>query len=301
MKVFISWSGEFSKKIALLIKDWAEQCIQSIEAFVSDEDIEKGENWSARLTNELSSTNYGIVCLTSDNISAPWIHFEAGALSKLVESRVSTIAVDIQYSEIKGPLSSFQNTKLEKDEMFSLLKSINNSIEKSGEKKLSDEKLKNSFDAFWQTFNDKLKKLFDDHKKEPAKKQTSKMQIQQETFDELLQLMRNQNAIITDPARLLPIDYIEYLVNQFRRVGNNEMLFDIVYAHIKNAIGIARRYGPQNEDYLSYNLESFIIFIDEMSRSNREWRLKLRNLRDDVEYSLMQIEKSKKIIKIKND
>ncbi len=128
MKVFISWSGEFSKKIALLIKDWAEQCIQSIEAFVSDEDIEKGENWSARLTNELSSTNYGIVCLTSDNISAPWIHFEAGALSKLVESRVSTIAVDIQYSEIKGPLSSFQNTKLEKDEMFSLLKSINNSI-----------------------------------------------------------------------------------------------------------------------------------------------------------------------------
>lgn len=297
MKVFISWSGEFSKKIALLIKDWAEQCIQSIEAFVSDEDIEKGENWSARLTNELSNTNYGIVCLTSDNISAPWIHFEAGAISKLVDSRISTIAVDIQYSEIKGPLSSFQNTKLEKDDMFSLLKSINSSIEKSGEKKLSDDKLKNSFDAFWQTFNDKLKKLFDEHKKEPAKKQTSKLQIQQETFDELLQLMRSQNAIITDPARLLPIEYIEYIVNQFRRGGNNEILFDIIFRHIKNALVLARRFGFENYEYQAYNLESYILLIDEISGFNREWRLKLRNLKEEVDYTLMQLKKSSRIIK----
>ncbi|MDE7162827.1 MAG: toll/interleukin-1 receptor domain-containing protein [Clostridia bacterium] len=294
MKVFISWSGEFSKRIALLIKDWIEQCIQSIEAFVSDEDIEKGENWSARLTNELSNTNYGIVCLTSDNISAPWIHFEAGALSKLVDSRVSTIAVDIQYSEIKGPLSSFQNTKLEKEDMFSLLKSINNSIEKSGEKNLSDEKLKNSFDAFWQTFNIKLKKLFDDHKKEPVKKQTSKMQIQQESFDELLQLMRNQNAIITDPSRLLPIEYIDYIVNQIRRGGNDEILFEIIYRHIKNSIGLLRNFGFENEEYF---LDSVMFLIEEISGFSKDWRLRLRPLKEEINYICLKNDKIKRIPK----
>lgn len=295
MKVFVSWSGEFSKKIALLIKDWVEQCIQSVEAFVSDEDIEKGENWSARLSNELSNTNYGIVCLTSDNISTPWIHFEAGALSKLVDSRVSTIAVDVQYSEIKGPLSSFQNTKLEKTDMLSLLKSINNSIEKSGEKSLNEDKLKNSFEAFWNTFDKNLKKLFDDHKKEPVKKQTSKMQIQQESFDELLQLMRNQNAILTDPARLIPIDYIDFLIKQFKRGGHNEVLFEIIYNHIKNAINLARRFEFENEDYLLYNLESFMFLIDSLSEFNREWRIRLRPLKEELDLNLMRANKSKRI------
>ena len=163
MKVFISWSGEFSKKLASEIKNWIEQCIQSVEAFVSSEDIEKGDTWSTRLTNELSDTNYGIVCLTSENVSAPWIHFEAGALSKMVDSRVSAIATDIQVGDIKGPLSRFQNTKLEEQDMLQLLHSINNAIEKNGEKPLTNEKLEASFNAFWPSFNEKIKAIIEEH------------------------------------------------------------------------------------------------------------------------------------------
>ena len=43
MKVFVSWSGDLSKKYAAFLKNWLEQCIQSVEVFFSAEDIEKGD------------------------------------------------------------------------------------------------------------------------------------------------------------------------------------------------------------------------------------------------------------------
>ncbi len=33
MKVFVSWSGELSQKYAKALKEWLEQCIQSVEVF----------------------------------------------------------------------------------------------------------------------------------------------------------------------------------------------------------------------------------------------------------------------------
>ena len=78
MKVFISWSGELSKLVAKELSEWLPSIIQSVEVFYSPEDIQKGENWDLRLTKELEECKYGIVCLTKENVSAPWVHFEAG-------------------------------------------------------------------------------------------------------------------------------------------------------------------------------------------------------------------------------
>ena len=83
MKIFVSWSGDTSRKFAKYLKDWLEQCIQSADVFFSQEDIEKGERWNDKIATELQDSKFGIVCLTSENVNAPWIHFEAGALSKI--------------------------------------------------------------------------------------------------------------------------------------------------------------------------------------------------------------------------
>ena len=71
MKVFVSWSGELSCKMAEVLKKWLPCMLQSVEVFFSPEDIEKGANWDQTLATELSQSNYGIICLTQDNVTAP--------------------------------------------------------------------------------------------------------------------------------------------------------------------------------------------------------------------------------------
>ena len=79
--IFISWSGEDSKLIALKLKEVFEiQFENKLNCFVSDADIASGEDWWKKIKNELASSSMGIICITKENIRAPWIYFEAGAL-----------------------------------------------------------------------------------------------------------------------------------------------------------------------------------------------------------------------------
>lgn len=92
MKVFISWSGEVSHKVALALHDWLPCVLNEAKPFVSSEDIRKGNRWLLDISKELATTRFGIICLTPDNLTAPWILFEAGALSKsLKDSQVCTL------------------------------------------------------------------------------------------------------------------------------------------------------------------------------------------------------------------
>ena len=38
-----------------------------------------------RYATELENSTFGILCVTKDNINAPWLSFEAGALSKTMD------------------------------------------------------------------------------------------------------------------------------------------------------------------------------------------------------------------------
>ena len=59
VKLFISWSGEFSQKVAKKLSIWIPTIIQSVEVFYSPDDIAKGENWGNRLDNALSDCSFG--------------------------------------------------------------------------------------------------------------------------------------------------------------------------------------------------------------------------------------------------
>lgn len=54
MKLFISWSGEISHKVAVVLRDWIPAVIPSITPWVSTEDIRKGTRWGAELAKELA-------------------------------------------------------------------------------------------------------------------------------------------------------------------------------------------------------------------------------------------------------
>jgi hypothetical protein len=82
VKVFISWSGELSRRLADEIQRWLPATLQFVKPYFTPVDIEKGTKWVSEISAELSKSHVGIICLTKENLSSPWILFEAGALSK---------------------------------------------------------------------------------------------------------------------------------------------------------------------------------------------------------------------------
>ena len=106
MKVFLSWSGPRSKAVAELLNDWLRCVLQACKPWISSRDIDRGALWFSEISGQLSDTGIGIVCLTSDNKSKPWILFEAGALAKgLSHVRVCTLLIDLKPSDIEDSLA----------------------------------------------------------------------------------------------------------------------------------------------------------------------------------------------------
>lgn len=148
MKIFIAWSGDRSKRVALELRSWLPKIIQSAKPWMSETDIPAGARWLADLTAQLQETSFGIVALTRENAVAPWINFEAGALAKQVSvASVCPYLIDIvQESEVVGPLAQFQSKKAIRDDTLALVKDVNRAL---GEARLSDEILIATFDRFW--------------------------------------------------------------------------------------------------------------------------------------------------------
>ena len=223
MKIFVSWSGETSHKIAETLKTWIPSMIQSVEIFFSSEDIEKGSNWDQEISTELSECNYGIICLTKENTSAPWINFEAGALSKSLESKVSALMIGIKTSDIQGPLSRYQATKFEKEDFFLLIESINNALDTPVDSKV----LQNTFDGLWPKLNEDAQLIISESEKNVTKQSPvnkEETQAKNDPLEEILQLLRKQNMYISTPDILLPESYIEDILRKMLDQNIGEMM-----------------------------------------------------------------------------
>lgn len=167
MKVFLSWSGSRSREAALLFRDWLPQVIQAVDPWMSDVDIEKGAQWFAEISREVSAASFGIVFLTRENLEKPWLHFEAGALAKALSNdggsapRVAAYLLGIEPTDVVGPLKEFQHTKPTGEDTLKLLGSLNNGLAAKEEKALKDEVLKSIFATFWPKLEGSLKKVIE--------------------------------------------------------------------------------------------------------------------------------------------
>lgn len=147
MKVFVSWSGEASHEVAKALKDWLPNVIQAVDVFLSSDDIAKGSHWFHELSSVLDECEFGILCLTRDNRSAPWILYEAGALGKrFEESRIVPLLIGLEVADLSGPLSQFNAALLHREEIKKLVAAIN---EQLGATKLTEKKLQHAFDLHW--------------------------------------------------------------------------------------------------------------------------------------------------------
>ncbi|GAA1962825.1 hypothetical protein GCM10009798_23260 [Nocardioides panacihumi] len=130
VKVFISWSGDLAREVAVALRDWLPLLFDHVEPWVSDTDIAAGQRGLVQIEAELRETQFGIVVVTAENQHAPWLNFEAGALSKTVpgaefEQRVVPLLVDLaRPTDLTGPLAQFQAKVADKSGTLALLRSL---------------------------------------------------------------------------------------------------------------------------------------------------------------------------------
>jgi hypothetical protein len=188
MQVFISWSGETSRQIALALRDWLPQAIQVVEPWMSEKDIPKGTRWLDEIGKQLERGQVGIICLTPDNLPAPWVHFEAGALAKgLQQSRILTYLFDLTHSQVEYPLAQFNHTLANEADTLKLLKSINEAL--PGKRLIEEAVITRSFEKFWPDLRDKL----DTIRKQRATTTTAAppTRTQEDLTQEVLELVRS--------------------------------------------------------------------------------------------------------------
>ena len=198
MKVFLSWSGDLSHKVALILRDWLPSVIQSLEPYVSSEDIDKGARWSTDIASELADSSYGILCVTKENLHAPWLTFEAGALSKTMDkSFVSPFLFNIKRSEVNGPILQFQSTVFEKDDVKKLLSSLN----KAGtEEQLTSERLEKALDVWYPDLESKLNHLLEAQPTKEVEASPPKAEpYSNEILEEILDLSRVNQKLLRNP------------------------------------------------------------------------------------------------------
>src|SRR5258708_26454569 len=126
MKIFVSWSGVRSGALAQALRDWLPLVLHYAEPWLSDADLRPGARWGPELAKELDTSNFGVVCITRENLTSPWILFEAGSLAKSLDgSRVIPLLLDVEFSEITGPLAQFQAKKIDRDGVFEVVQAVN--------------------------------------------------------------------------------------------------------------------------------------------------------------------------------
>lgn len=157
MRVLISWSEKQSKAVAEALKEWLDYFFEKDpETWMSEHDIAAGERWGNQLNKVLAKSSFGILCLTRENINAPWILFEAGSLAKTLEfSRVVPYCLELSPTEIGFPLQQFQGVQANKAGTFKLVQSIN----EVRHKRISTEHLKHAFETWWPQLGEKLNKI----------------------------------------------------------------------------------------------------------------------------------------------
>jgi hypothetical protein len=143
MKIFISRSGDVSRYVAEALAQWLKDVNHSLSPWVSSRDIQAGAPWWIKLAQQLRDTNFGVICATRSNLTAPWLPFEAGALAKQVEGLAGSLTTGgssgddnsivcpyliggLRPADLpQGPLTQFQNAESGEAGTLSLLKSIN--------------------------------------------------------------------------------------------------------------------------------------------------------------------------------
>jgi hypothetical protein len=180
MKIFISWSGDRSHQLTQALHEWLPLVLHYVKPWLSQVDISAGSRWPHEVAKELETTNFGIICVTQENLASPWILFEAGALAKSQGAKVIPLLLDVEISNITSPLSQYQAKKLGKEGLLEMVQSIN----QSADSPVPEDRAKQLFADLWPEAEKKIEAI-------PAQARGAKhSRSQHEILEELVATVR---------------------------------------------------------------------------------------------------------------
>lgn len=231
MKVFLSWSGEQSRAVAGALREWLPFINSEITPWMSGTDVEPGARWSSAVAEELEATNFGIVCVTSENQNSAWLNFEAGALAKQLDtSRLVPLAIGLKPTDVKPPLGQFQVKKLTEAGRLieSGLLSLVESLDKRCENHAPD--VAEAFKRNWPELKPRLEEAL-------AASETDEERPDRELLEEVLATVRNLQL------QPVPSPLAEQLA---RRAARTQKLIELIRAYAPSTL-INLRAGPERD------------------------------------------------------
>lgn len=124
--------------------------IQGLDVFMSKHDLESGTRWSDALARQLEGCNFGVLCLTPENLDKPWLLYEAGALTKQLAGKACGLLLGgMSPAQVTGPLAQFQNRQFTEPDIKQLVTDINQSLETP----LEERQIDLIFGKWWPDLN----------------------------------------------------------------------------------------------------------------------------------------------------
>lgn len=232
MRIFLSWSGERSRAIADVLRQWLPSVVQASRPYFSPDDVTKGTRWSSEIAQELNESKLGLICLTRDNLSAPWLMFEAGAISKNIgAARVIPILFGVEPSDLVGPMTQFQSAEFSEEEIRRVVVAINSEL---GDQRLAPEVVQDVFNMWWPRLKERIEaimKQVEDVEIAPAR---SEKDILEEVLALSRSLSRSKSLHEADPVSQSALADLLVAAKRLLNVINSTKL--LVTAELKEAL-----------------------------------------------------------------
>jgi tetratricopeptide (TPR) repeat protein len=217
----MSKPGPRSKALAICLHDWLKSVVQRANPWMSERDIDAGQRWSDQIATRLKTTHFGIICLTPDNLSAPWLLFEAGALAKALEvAHVVPVLLDVPKTDLTFPLAQFQAVEADREGFFSLVSALNRAL---GDEQLPATLLVNIFGGLWGTLDTALRKLPAAPSREKGSGHRTDRQLLEDVHEGVRILQRRINgAEIGTPTSAESPDWEDYYIRGVNFANSRE-------------------------------------------------------------------------------
>jgi len=156
-KVFISWSGDISRRAAHALRSWLRLVVHAVEPYMSAEDIAVGNRWGSNIARALDASDFGIICVTPQNIDSRWLNYEAGAIGKrFTTTAVCPLLIGVDKPDLGFPLALYQAAECTQPDIRKLIDSLNRAC---GPAAVPAEVIDQTFPLLWPKLDEKLAPL----------------------------------------------------------------------------------------------------------------------------------------------